>query len=91
MAVYMELRCELRGEGRSDETCCWSDENTGPWSMALDTKKSTAETTTEIFTMARDAGWKRINGDWVCPGCQENLAKVKQGQAAPDYLVSHNQ
>jgi rubredoxin len=41
--------------------------------------------------MARDAGWKRINGDWVCPGCQENLAKVKQVQAAPNNLISHNQ
>ncbi|WP_404704945.1 hypothetical protein [Yersinia vastinensis] len=40
MTIFMELRCELRGDGRNeDNNRCWSDDNDGPQSHGWDSKK----------------------------------------------------
>jgi len=52
VAIWMELRCERRGEGRSSRSNpCFSDENSGPMLMADDTKKG-------VSVVAGDLFWK---------------------------------
>lgn len=54
MAIWMELRCERRGEGRSSrDKPCHSDENNGPMLMADDTKKGVALVAGELFEEAK--------------------------------------
>ncbi|WP_308317764.1 hypothetical protein [Serratia marcescens] len=75
MAIFISLRCEMRGEGRAvwSGTRCWSDDNDDPHVMADDTKKSAADCMTLLFSDAKEAGWKKINGGWVCPNCQKHM------------------
>jgi len=79
MAIFISLRCEERGDGRSPYggTRCWSDDNNDPWTMADDTKKSADACMSELFAEAKEAGWKKVNGGWVCPACQKHM----QGEA----------
>ncbi|BCG07089.1 MULTISPECIES: hypothetical protein [Enterobacterales] len=84
MSIYMELRCELRGELPINESKCWSEVDRSLWAMALNTHESTEQTTTELLSKATHAGWQSINGDWICPGCQENLALTEQMQAVAE-------
>ena len=76
MAIWMELRCELRGDGRreSDDRCL-SDDNTGPHGMALDSCRSASLSATELFEEAKIDGWKRTKEGWVCPNCLNHAAK----------------
>lgn len=70
MSIWMELRCELRGEGRRDDNNpCQSDDNSGPMLMADDTKKGASVTAGDLFEEAKNAGWERRKEGWVCPGC----------------------
>ncbi|EBU2945688.1 hypothetical protein CT090_20745 [Salmonella enterica subsp. enterica] len=78
MAIFISLRCELRGEGRDvhSGTRCWSDNNDDPWVLAADTKHSANDSLTSLFQDAQDAGWKRIRGGWVCPNCIKYSAEL---------------
>ena len=70
MPIWMELRCERRGEGRSSRNNpCLSDENCGPMLMADDTKKGVAFVAGELFEEAKSDGWVRRKEGWICPGC----------------------
>lgn len=71
MAIFITLRCEGRGEGRSEfgKYRCWSDDNDDPYVLAGDTKKDAYLSLEDLFTDAKSAGWKRINGEWMCPSC----------------------
>ena len=82
MSVWMELRCDksaeecaepngLFGKERSE---CWSHENVGPMDMALANQKSIFQTYKEMCEHAKNAGWKKINGEWVCPHCVKRLS-----------------
>lgn len=75
MATWVELRCERRGETpakwsmeRGQEQC-WSDVNEGPQQMASDTAESVRRTLKDLASEARDLGWKKTKGGWVCPYC----------------------
>lgn len=76
MAIFISLRCEMRGDGRSPYggTRCWSDDNDDPFVLSGETKKSASECLGLLFDDAREAGWKKIKGDWVCPNCQKHMA-----------------
>lgn len=81
MGVWIELRCERRGEGRSEfsEDRCWSDDNEGPGELAGDSQKSIAATFSNITKDAASSGWKHVRGEgWVCPCC---LAYADKGSA----------
>ncbi|ECH9540619.1 hypothetical protein ABN36_18325 [Salmonella enterica subsp. enterica] len=70
MAIWLELRCERRGEGRSSsDKPCLSDENNGPMLMAGDTKKSAALVAGELFDEAKNDGWELYKEGWICPNC----------------------
>ncbi|EHD0299395.1 hypothetical protein JYY74_004242 [Salmonella enterica subsp. enterica serovar Enteritidis] len=70
MAVWMELRCERRGDGRrQNDNPCHSDENSGPMLMADDSKKGVAFVAGELFEEAINDGWERRKEGWICPGC----------------------
>ncbi|MEM8519477.1 hypothetical protein [Janthinobacterium sp. CAN_S7] len=74
MAIWMEVRCETRGDGRSGETRCWSDDNSGPAGMAADDQRSVLEVLREMQIEARRAGWKRTRDGWMCPACIKHAA-----------------
>ncbi|MBX8914269.1 hypothetical protein [Enterobacter ludwigii] len=81
MAIWMELRCERRGEGRSSrENPCFSDENSGPMLMADDTKKGVSVVAGDLFEEARIDGWKRLKEGWVCPNCIAYEASAGTGK-----------
>jgi hypothetical protein len=78
MSVWIELRCEdsaeyharpvrLPGGERSE---CWSHDNCGSGDMASAvSQKSVLETYKYVVKDALKFGWKKINGEWVCPHC----------------------
>lgn len=74
MAIWVELRCERRGEGRASwQNPCWSDDNNGPGELADDTQQGIRYVYQLLTEEAKKAGWKLIRGEgWVCPNCQEN-------------------
>lgn len=72
MAIWIELRCERRGEGldASSGTRCWSDDNHGPGEMADDTLASMSSVYQFLKQDAANAGWELVRGEgWVCPSC----------------------
>lgn len=72
MAIWIELRCERRGEGLdlSSGKRCWSGDNNGPGEMADDTLASMSSVYQFLRQDATKAGWKLIRGEgWVCPCC----------------------
>jgi hypothetical protein len=72
MGTWIELRCERRGEGRSEfsNTRCYSDDNHGPADMADDTQQSLVATYQFVKQEGIEAGWKLVRGEgWVCPAC----------------------
>lgn len=78
MAIWLEVRCERRGDGRSPYHGfrCWSDDNNGPGLMADDNQSSVLKVLTELNNDCISAGWIKFRGEgWVCPAC---LAYEKQ-------------
>lgn len=69
MAVWMEIRCDLRTEPKSYNHKCWSDVNAGPHGMAGDTQGEVIEALRNLHVVATEQGWKRIKGEWACPHC----------------------
>ncbi len=83
MSIFISLRCEKRGEGRSEfsGTRCWSDDNEDPWVMADDSVKSARECLPGLFKDAKSGGWKHIRGvGWVCPNCLAHMAEQAEGE-----------
>lgn len=76
MAIFISLRCGLRGEGRdkSTGTRCWSDDNDDPWELAADNRRSVSDSLTVLYGHAYDAGWRLIKGEWICPCCIKHSA-----------------
>ncbi|EEE2001860.1 hypothetical protein CI266_002158 [Salmonella enterica subsp. enterica serovar Kotte] len=79
MAVFIELRCELRGAGLEGDRRCWSDDNAGPQMLAEDTHRDVHAATCELFASAHHAGWVRWGNGWVCPACAGNAETVIAG------------
>lgn len=77
MAIWMEIRCEKRGDGRTDKTRCWSDDNSGPTGMAADDQRSVVDVLREMQIEARRANWKRTRDGWVCPACIKHEALIE--------------
>lgn len=83
MSVWVELRCEesceeyaqelYTGEKINGVSCtsqCYSHHNDGCGEMSASaSQKSVIENYKDICDHALKAGWKRINGNWVCPHC----------------------
>lgn len=72
MGFFIEMRCELRGEGRGEgENRCYSDDNADLMANSSDTHKSVISVIRSLEKDARKNGWKKIRGiGWVCPNCQ---------------------
>lgn len=83
MGIFMELRCELRGEGlpESSGVRCWSDDNEGPMAHGFSSKKGAADCYGEIVRQAKEAGWKKKKDGWVCPNCLKREASLVEGNA----------
>lgn len=81
MAIWIELRCERRGNGRSEyerDYYCWSDGNSGPGELTGDTRKDMSDTYNFLSKAAKASGWKNKRGEgWVCPCCLAYEAKVE--------------
>lgn len=77
MAIFISLRCEGRGEGlpELDPFRCKSDDNSDPWVLTDDTKKSAYECLSELFQNAESSGWQRTKTGWMCPNCIEHVKK----------------
>lgn len=73
MAVWIELRCERRGEypdAITYEDRCWSDDNHGPGLLADDNAGSIARTYAMVKQDALNSGWQHTRSEgWVCPNC----------------------
>lgn len=75
MGTWIEFRCENRteptadGRGLNVGDRCLSHDNIGPMEMACDTNTSILETVSELTAEARNDGWKKTRGGWVCPFC----------------------
>lgn len=83
MGIFMELRCEGRGDGRDkySGTRCISDDNNGPHSFCDDTLKSTSIGWRDIQAEAKADGWKKLKDGWVCPNCLKHEASLVEGNA----------
>ena len=81
MSVWIELRCEDSAEDHSGpvriETDdgnyvseCWSHDKSGCGDIAsAKNQKSVIGTYQYVIHEAKKQGWKKINGEWVCPHC----------------------
>lgn len=83
MTIFMELRCESRGECRSESsgTRCWSDDNEGPQTSCLATKKGSSLGFDELVAQAKQSGWEKRSDGWVCPNCLKHEASLVEGNA----------
>ncbi|WP_324030128.1 hypothetical protein GC087_07165 [Pantoea sp. JZ2] len=78
MAIWLEIRCERRGAGRSeyDGFRCWSDDNEGPGVMSDDSQRGLIFSHKELVDDCKSAGWNKVRGEgWVCPACFAYEAK----------------
>ncbi|MEL0579056.1 hypothetical protein AACK17_10910 [Pectobacterium punjabense] len=77
MSFFIEMRCEMRGEGRdTKDNRCESDDNGGPMDSADDSQSGVASTIKFLIFEAKKAGWRNIRGTgWVCPACQKHMTK----------------
>lgn len=73
MAIWMEIRCEGRGEGRSGKDACWSDENSGPMGGADETQQGVINCLKFLANEALQSNWVRRKNGFYCPAC----AKLK--------------
>ena len=86
MSVWIEFRCSMAHEPCADEVRtssgdverCFSHDNSGAMDMANANQKSIIETYKFLAKISERDGWKKINGEWVCPHCVKNLHKNKQ-------------
>lgn len=84
MGIWIELRCEGRGDNpRGGEEVrsgsrCLSHANAGPMGLARDTRESALATIKLLENEARTSGWKRTRNGWACPHC----AKVRLSHGA---------
>lgn len=78
MSVWIELRCEDSAEDHSAPVRlpggkwseCWSHGNHGCGDMAsAASQKSVLETYKDVVKDALKSGWKKVDGEWVCPHC----------------------
>lgn len=84
MAIWLEVRCEGRSDGRSEfgKFRCWSDDNNGPGVMSDETQRGVISAVTELSNDCISAGWKKIRGEgWVCPACQAYEANQGEDHA----------
>lgn len=82
MAVWLELRCDNRnsllvpgadGNGRQR---CLSHDNSGPMEMASNDATSITSARRDIFSQAKQTGWKKRGDDWLCSFCSK-LPRVR--------------
>lgn len=78
MSVWIELRCEDSAENHANPVRltggewseCWSHDNNGCGDMASAvSQKSVLGTYKYVVKEALKSGWKKIDGEWVCPHC----------------------
>ncbi|UTC28089.1 hypothetical protein GURKE_00570 [Brevundimonas phage vB_BpoS-Gurke] len=69
MSLYVEVMCDRRTPSPEDVFgfVCWSDRNDNPRGGSIKTARDEA----------KRQGWKRIDGEDVCPGCQKHTTVVK--------------
>ncbi len=92
MSVWMELRCEQSneehadrlytgkqdGRGFNETSQCWSHMNNGCGDTSGNaSQKSVIDNYKDICRRATKSGWKRVNGNWVCPHCLKYKGKNK--------------
>lgn len=63
MAVWLELRCDVRGRR------CYSDMNNGPMALAKHSRAKVSLVLRNLETEACLDGWKRTREGLVCPVC----------------------
>lgn len=73
MSVWLELRCEKRGDSEGPFHKCLSNINCGPMGMALDTRTDLIATMQQLEKDARDTGWVKMREGWVCPHCAQHI------------------
>lgn len=75
MGTWIELRCENRDNpsAKANELmpfkCCYSNHNSGPGELAIDTRASILETLRRMEADAKQAGWEKTRYGWICPFC----------------------
>lgn len=100
MCVWMELRCEESSEDHADElytgkkvngtyetSVCYSHINNGSGHTSANaSQKSVIETYRDICNEALSVGWKKINGQWVCPHCVKYRGKTGFEKVSNRYI-----
>lgn len=83
MGTWIEIRCEARLQD------CMSGKNSGPMSMATDTKAGIADALRLLALSARSTGWKKARGGWVCPKCEAILhpAPMRPDRVEPGAYI----
>lgn len=75
MSIWIEIRCSEQLPPTSYTDKCWSFNNDGPTGMSKDTLEAARKQVQDLFKEAKQLGWKRIKGDWVCPHCVRVLER----------------
>lgn len=81
MSIYMEVRCEGRGEGRPGNDRCYSDDNAGVQINAKETVKGMSEALAYLKSESLKAGWVIHKGDLYCPVCARLKAWEKDDES----------
>lgn len=74
MGIFMEVRCE----GRGDVDGCHSDQNADSQTMASENVRSVSEALAFLKNDSLNSGWVLHKGELYCPVC----AKAKAWDAA---------
>lgn len=77
--MWIEIRCDNRTSS-SAEGGCYSHVNDGPMAESSDNQRSVIQVIRGLEQEAKETGWKKVRGDWVCPYCAKPEA-VADGKA----------
>lgn len=78
MSVWLELRCNEAGEDHADRVflghgnysvCFGREAHDNGLMVSAKNKQNIMDGYKHLESAAVNQGWKKINGEWVCPHC----------------------
>lgn len=83
MSVWIELHCQDAQEGHAEPkegSECWTHRDKGLGEYSAHGLQEVVNTYKRIWHNAIKAGWRKVDGEWVCPHC------MKHGHHAPAHI-----
>ena len=77
--MWIEIRCDNRTSSSAEfdgKARCYSHDNDGPMAESSDNQRSIIQVVRGLEQEAKETGWAKVSGDWICPHCS-SLPKVK--------------